>query len=70
MKRIVLVLIAFAPLFTGCVKRAVLPDPSIPHRVAKETQVEVWCRLPDGKWAPCTVRLLEGWWLASPQVVE
>lgn len=61
--------IAFAMLSTACVKRTVLPDPTIPHQVARDAVVEVWCN--DGsKLVRCRVRLAEGWWVASPQVVE
>lgn len=71
MKKLVLVLIVFVLLFvSGCVKRTVLPDPRVPHRVAEETKIKVWCRLPDGRFSKCDVRLLEGWWVASPQIVE
>lgn len=48
----------------------VLPDPTVPHRVAEPAAVKVWCRLPDGRTAKCAVRLDPGWWVASPQVVE
>jgi hypothetical protein len=48
----------------------VLPDPTIPHRIAKETTVTVWARDPDGTLRQVPVRALPGWWLASPQVVE
>lgn len=62
--------IAFAMLSTACVKRTVVPDPTIPHQVAEESEAVVWCRAADGKLVRCKVRVLEGWWLASPQVVE
>lgn len=57
-------------LCSGCVSRAVIPDPAVPHRVAQETTVVVWAQRPDGKWAKTEVRLLEGYWIASPLVVE
>jgi len=48
-----------------------IPDQTIPHRVAEEVpRVVVWCRLPDGKMTKCEVRLLDGWWIAGPSVVE
>ncbi len=71
MRRLGLGVIVFVLLFaSGCVKRAVLPDPKIPHKVAAEAQIKVWCRLLDGKLSKCDVRLLEGWWVASPEIVE
>jgi hypothetical protein len=51
-------------------KVMVIPDPNVPHQVAKETTVEVWMRLPDGRLASQEVRLLKGWWIAGPPVVE
>lgn len=54
----------------GCPKRAVIPDQSAPHQIAKATDVTVWCGVPDRKQAKCRVRAEAGWWLASPQAVE
>jgi hypothetical protein len=68
-----LALLAFATLSSGCslLPRAhAIPDPTVPHRVAVETEVDVFVRLPDGTLTVERVRLLTGWWVASPQVVE
>lgn len=63
-------LLACALLLSSCLPRTeALPDPSIPHRVADEAAVVVWVRRPDGLLVRETVRLLPGWWVASPQVV-
>lgn len=70
MRRLALVLAASATLSTACVKRNVIPDPTVPHQVARETEVVVWTRAPDGKMVPTKVRLLKGWWIAGPPVVE
>ena len=69
-------LIGFVPLLlllllTGCLPTQVaLPDPTIPHRVARETVVLVWVRRRDGKLVQEPVRVMPGWWVAGPQVVE
>ena len=66
-----LALFAFGTLCASCVHGpAVLPDPTVPHQMAAETEVTVWCRTEKGPLSTCTVRLLPGWWVASPQVVE
>jgi len=65
-----LALLAFVLLCCGCMTRAAIPDHSVPHRVATETAVEVWVQRPDQRWVRTKVRLLEGWWIAAPQVVE
>lgn len=70
MSRRALVLIASALLSSGCVRRLVIPDPTVPHRVAKEAKVQIWVETADGKWVKQKVKILEGWWVASPQVVE
>jgi hypothetical protein len=49
---------------------AALPDPTIPHRVAEEAEVVVWVRLANGSLVKAPVRLLPGWWIAGPPVVE
>ena len=69
---IVLVLTGSAMLLPGCQlpRQVALPDQSIPHRVATETIVDVWVRRPDGQLVVERVRLMPGWWLASPMVVE
>ena len=66
MKRTALALIAFGML--SCAK-VVIPDPSIPHRVAEEAKVWVWVRTPEGLSKQC-IELQPGWWVASPEVVE
>lgn len=70
MRRLALVLCVFALPSIGCVKRSVIPDPTVPHQVAKESEVVIWARAPDGKMVRMKVRLLEGWWIAGPPVVE
>jgi hypothetical protein len=66
-----LVLAACAMLSVACAPRVtVVPDQTIPHRVAREGELEVWARAPDGQLHRQKVRVLEGWWLASPAVVE
>jgi hypothetical protein len=69
-QRIVFALFAFAMLSNCGVSRLAIPDPTIPHQVAKETEVEIYTRLPDGKLSKTKVRLLKGWWIAGPPVVE
>ena len=64
------VLVASAMLSSGCAGPRVIPDPNIPHQVAAETCVEVWVRHGNGAMEKVKVRLLEGWWVASPQVVD
>lgn len=64
-------LIASVLLYSGCLPRqAVLPDRRIPHQVATPTTIEVWARRPDGELVRERVRVDEGWWIASTQVVE
>jgi len=70
MRRLASVLLASALLSSGCVKRTVIPDPTVPHQVAREAEIEVWVQLAEGKKAKQKVRLLEGWWIAGPPVVE
>lgn len=71
MRRTMNVLAASAMLWLGaCAHSQVIPDPTVPHQVAKEAQVQVWVRAPDGKMVAQRVRLLQGWWIAGPPVVE
>lgn len=68
-------LLAFVTLFTvsGCSllpRPEAIPSSRVPHRVAEETSVRIYVRLPDGSFQEETVRLLKGWWIASPEVVE
>ena len=70
-RTILSVLVASAMLSSGCGgNRLAIPDPTIPHQVAAETSVTVWVRLSSGAMTKVQVRLLEGWWVASPQVVD
>ena len=65
------VLCALAALsLTSCGGKGVIPDPTIPHRLAEEAEVKLWVRQPDGTLRKTCARALEGWWLAGPPVVE
>jgi hypothetical protein len=55
---------------TSCAGKGVIPDPTIPHRLAKEADVVIWARQPDGTLKKTKARALPGWWLAGPPVVE
>lgn len=60
----------------GCVtlycspKVKVVPDPTVAHQVAAEADVEIWARMPDGRLAKVPVRILPGWWIAGPPIVD
>jgi hypothetical protein len=69
MGRIVLTLSACAMLCCAP-KVTVIPDPTVPHQVADEAQIVIWARMPDGRLAKQQIRLLAGWWIAGPPVVE
>lgn len=70
MRKLVSALFVSGLLCSGCVKRTVIPDPTVPHQVAREAEVEIWTDAADGKKVRQKVRLLEGWWIAGPPVVE
>lgn len=71
MTRTIFALIASTMLCAGCAVRTLtLPDPSIPHRVASEATVEIWVRGQDGTLTKQKVKIEEGWYLASPMVVD
>lgn len=70
MTRLGYVLLASALLSSGCAHRQVIPDPTVPHQVAEEAEIKIWARAPSGKLVPTPVRLLKGWWIAGPPVVE
>jgi hypothetical protein len=69
-RKLALVVIASALLSSGCVGRTVIPDPRVPHQVAREGKVTIWVETKDGKKVKQKVRITEGWWIASPLVVE
>lgn len=56
----------------GCLlpRQHVLPDQSVPHRLAKPETVWIWVRRPDGDLVQEKVRVEAGWWVAAPSVVE
>jgi hypothetical protein len=64
------VLVVFGMLTSSCVKRNVIPDPTVIHQVAEESCITIWVRGSDGKKVKQKVRLLEGWWIAGPPVVD
>lgn len=61
----------FATLLLACVSGPrPIPDQRIPHRVAERTKVVIWVEQPGGAMKKVEVELHEGWWIASPQIVE
>jgi hypothetical protein len=75
MRKTVSALTAFALLFagTGCVSGGQdrpIPDQTIPHRVSRTMQVPLWVRTPNGGFTEGWYTIHEGWWVASPAMVE
>lgn len=66
-----LVLLASALASPGCsLRQPVLPDETVPHRLAQPARLTVWVRRDDGRLVEQTVSVPAGWWIASPRVVE
>jgi hypothetical protein len=63
-------LCASAMLCSSCAHRKVIPDPTVPHQVAEEAEIVIWVEQANGKKSKQEVRLLEGWWIAGPPVVD
>ena len=65
-------LIAFVMLFTtGCTHpRKVIPNLLIPHQVAHEVEVYIYATDANGSERVEKITLQEGWWIASPLVIE
>jgi hypothetical protein len=57
-------------LLSACPRPIVLPDERVPHQIADNVTVKVWCHGPNDTWVKCEVTALKGWWLASPMVVD
>ncbi len=47
-----------------------IPSQSIPHRLAQPVDADIWVRKPDGTFEQQPVRIPDGWWIASPGIVE
>lgn len=55
----------------GCPQQErAIPSSSVPHRLSKPIDAEIWVRKPDGTFEQQSVHVPDGWWLASPQIVE
>lgn len=66
-------LLASALLCSGCSifpRSHAIPNDRVPHRLAEEVDVMILVRLPDGSFIKEKKRVPEGWWIASPLVVE
>jgi len=69
MRRTLMLLAASASLFTGC-KTALLPDPTVAHRLAADSEVDVWLRRPDGALTKQRVKFRAGDYCAAAGAVE
>ena len=70
--KIALALLAFGMLSACTCRKAVIPDPTIPHRVVERKCVKVAVRVPGSvpaKFSPECVWLEPGWWVASPTLI-
>ena len=70
MKFLALVLLASGALSIGCVKRVVIPDPSIPHPLSRDVKAWIWVDVPGGKAVEQKVQFRAGDYCAGPLVVE
>lgn len=68
MRQTVMLLVASACLCSGC-KAALLPDPTVAHRLSHEATVEVWLRRPDGKLERQRVKFAVGDFCATANAV-
>lgn len=69
--RTVVALIAFGTLCAGCVPPTlVIPDPSIPHRLASDATVTIEVAHPSGQVERQKVKVPAGWWVASDAVAN
>lgn len=63
--------IVSAMLLSVCVtSKPVILDPRYPHRVAKESEITIWARHPDGTYSQVKARLMPGDWCAPAATVE
>lgn len=70
-RAILIVLASTGMLSIGCgANKLVIPDPTIPHEVAQDSEVWIWARTSDGKMAKVKVRLHEGDWCADQTLIE
>lgn len=64
-------LMPFALLLGGCPQQErAIPDPSIPHRLSRPVEAWQWVHKPDGTEQEQAVTIPEGYWFASPQIIE
>jgi hypothetical protein len=54
----------------SCSNHRVIPDHRIPHQLSRPCDAYQWVRRQDGTLQEEPVRIPEGWWVASPQVVD
>ena len=64
------VLIASVLPLSGCFAPRVIPDPTIPHRLSRDTTAWEWRTMPDGTKAEAPVTIPAGWWVAGPMIIE
>jgi hypothetical protein len=68
MRSTVMLLVASACLCAGC-KTALLPDPTVAHKLSRDETVEVWIRRPDGKLEKQKMRFVAGDFCATANAV-
>jgi len=70
--KIMTVLLASVLLLSGCLpeRDRTIPDRTIPHLLTRGTHLWIMVRKPDGSTVEERVWADQGWWIASPEVVE
>lgn len=64
-------LLLFALLLLGCQhQKRILPDETVPHRLAKPVDAFIFVETRPGVFTEQSVELPANWWVASPKVVE
>lgn len=69
MRMIVMPLVACVCLFAGC-KPGLLPSQTEAHRLAADTEADVWVRRPDGKLEKVRVKFQPGDYCASARAMD
>lgn len=65
-----LALIVLVVLLPGCMAPRIIPNPTIPHQLTQPVAAKITIRKTNGELLETAVKIPQGWWVVSDEVMR